>query len=122
MNANQLNLMNKTSELSQTKKVALTGVMAALIAVTTIIAIPLPPPLSTINFAPVIIFTIAILLGPVTGVTCTVIGCAIGYMAGTSLGTILVPPGLLYLYLVGLVVARGPMAAVVGVSERRAKS
>jgi uncharacterized membrane protein len=118
LNANQLNLIDKTNQISQTKKVALTGVMAALIAVTTIIAIPMPPPLSTINLAPVIIFTIAILLGPVEGVTCTVIGCAIGYMAGTSLGTILVPPGLLYLYLVGLVVARGPMAMVVGVFRK----
>ncbi len=73
-------------QISQTKRVALTGVMAALIAVTTIIAIPLPPPLSTINLAPVIIFVVCILLGPIIGVTSTVIGCGIGYLAGTSLG------------------------------------
>ena len=64
MNLNLLNINSKSNQLSQTKKVALTGVMAALIAVTTIIAIPLPPPLSTINLAPVIIFAVAILLGP----------------------------------------------------------
>lgn len=119
MNINQFNLNSKTNKLSQTKRVALTGVMAALIAVTTIIAIPLPPPLSTINLAPVIIFVIAILLGPVTGLTCTAVGCAVGYLAGTSLGTIIVPPGLLYLYLVGLVVARGPMAVAVGVFRKK---
>ena len=93
--------------------------MAALIAVTTIIAIPLPPPLSTVNLAPVIIFAICILLGPSVGATATVIGCGIGYLAGTSLGTILVPPGFLYIYLVGLVVARGPMALVVGVLRKK---
>jgi uncharacterized membrane protein len=95
--------------------------MAALIAVTTIIAIPLPPPLSTINLAPIIIFTVAILLGPAVGVTATVIGCGVGYLAGTSLGTIMVPPGLLYLYLFGLIVARGPMALVVGALRKQSE-
>ena len=51
--------------------------------------------------------------------TSTAIGCAVGYLAGTSLGTIIVPPGLLYLYLVGLVVARGPMALAVGVFRKK---
>jgi uncharacterized membrane protein len=118
-----INLLNTTDkkQFSQTKRVALTGVMAALIAVTTIIAIPLPPPLSTINLAPVIIFVVCILLGPILGVTSTVIGCGIGYLAGTSLGTIIVPPGFLYIYLVGLVVARGPMALTVGVLRKKSE-
>ena len=120
MSLNLLNLNNK-KQVSQTQKVALTGVMAALIAVTTILAVPLPPPLSTINLAPIIIFIVAILLGPAVGVTSTVIGCAIGYLAGTSIGTIVVTPGLLYLYLVGLVVARGPMAAIVGFLRKKSE-
>ncbi len=95
--------------------------MSALIAVTTIIAIPLPPPLSTVNLAPVIIFAVSILLGPTMGITSTAIGCSIGYLAGTSLGTILVPPGFLYVYLVGLVVARGPMASVAGVLRKKSE-
>ena len=113
MDPNRLSITNNLP-ISQTKRVALTGVMSALIAVTTIVAIPLPPPLSTINLAPVIIFAVCILLGPRVGLTCTVIGCGIGYLAGTSLGTIIVPPGFLYIYLVGLVAARGPMALAVG--------
>ena len=121
MTTNILNLNSKSNPISQTKKVALTGVMAALIAVTTIIAIPLPPPLSTINLAPVIIFIVAILLGPVIGVTSTAIGCGIGYLAGTSLGTIIVPPGFLYIYLVGLVVARGPMALAAGALRKKSE-
>jgi hypothetical protein len=95
--------------------------MAALIAVTTIIAIPLPPPLSTINLAPIIIFTVAILLGPKVGVTSTAIGCAVGYLAGTSIGTIVVPPGFTYIYLVGLVVARTPMALVAGALRKKSE-
>jgi len=96
---NNTDLGENANQLSPTKRLALTGIMAALIAVTTIIAIPLPPPLSTINLAPVIIFTVCILIGINVGVTATIIGCGIGYLAGTSLGTILVPPGFLYTYL-----------------------
>jgi uncharacterized membrane protein len=109
-------------DISSSKKAALTGIMAALIAVTTIIAIPLPPPLSTINLAPVVIFVVSILLGPSIGLTATVIGCSVGYLAGTSLGTIVVPPGLLYLYLVGLVVARGPMALIAGFLRKKSEA
>ncbi len=117
-----LNLNNhKTDTYSPSKKAALTGVMAALVAVTTIIAIPLPPPLSTINLAPIIIFAVSILLGPKVGVTSTAIGCAIGYLAGTSTGTILIPPGFLYIYLFGLVIARSPMAIVVGVLRKKSE-
>ena len=121
MNANLLNINSKSNPISQTKKVALTGVMAALIAVTTIIAIPLPPPLSTINLAPVIIFAVCILLGPAVGLTSTMIGCGIGYLAGTSLGTIIVPPGFLYIYLAGLIAARGPMALAVGALRKKSE-
>jgi uncharacterized membrane protein len=83
----------KSKYNSPSIKVALTGVMAALIAVTTIIAIPLPPPLSTVNLAPIVIFVVSILLGPIAGISATAIGCGIGYLAGTSLGTIAIPPG-----------------------------
>jgi uncharacterized membrane protein len=111
-----------TETISQSKKLALTAVMSALIAVTTIIAIPLPPPLSTVNLAPVIIFAASILLGSKVGATVTAIGCAIGYLAGTSMGTILIPPGFLYIYLVGLVVARTPMALVVGALRKKSET
>jgi uncharacterized membrane protein len=110
-----------SNEISQTKKVSLTAVMAALIAVTTIIAIPLPPPLSTINLAPVIIFTVAILLGPTVGGAATAIGCAIGYLAGISVGTIVVPPGFQYIYLFGLIAARTPMAIAVGLLRKKSE-
>ncbi len=119
MNTNLNN--NKTKNYSPTTKTALTGIMAALVAVTTIIAIPLPPPLSTINLAPIIIFVVSILMGPKIGVVATAIGCLVGYLAGTSLGTIMIPPGFIYIYLVGLVAARVPMALVTGVLRKKSE-
>ncbi len=107
---NKPNTILNQIELSPSKKTALTAVMSAAIAATTMIAIPLPPPLSTINLAPILIFTVSILLGPKIGITSTALGCALGYLAGTSTGTIMIPPGFLYIYLVGLIAARTPMA------------
>ncbi|MDQ1281204.1 MAG: transporter component [Thermoproteota archaeon] len=110
---------NSKIVFSQSKKLSLIAVMAALIAVTTLFAIPMPPPLSTINLAPVIIFIVSILLGPTNGVMATAIGCSVGYLVGTSVGTILIPPGFFYIFLVGLVVARSPMAFVAGLLRKR---
>src|SRR3989304_8867832 len=110
MNKTNTILNTKQTKLSNSKKTAIMAVMSALIAVTTMVAIPLPPPLSTINLAPIIIFTVAILFGPKIGFASTLIGCAVGYLAGTSTGTIMIPPGFLYIYLFGLLAARAPMA------------
>lgn len=113
--------MNKkmSEPASRTRKVALTSVLAALIAVTTMMAIPLPPPLVTITLAPVIIFVTSILLGPTAGLTSAVIGSAIGYLGGTTIGTITNVGGLYYWYLFGIVIARGPMGLSVGLLRRK---
>jgi len=108
-----------TGTASQTKRVALTSVMSALIAVLTATAIPVPPPISTITLAPIIIFVTSILLGPSAGLASAAIGSGIGYMAGTTIGTIVVLPGYLYVYLVGIVVARGPMGFAVGLLRKQ---
>ena len=104
---------------SQTKVIALTSIMAALIAVTTIIAIPLPPPLSTITLAPIAIFITSILLGSSAGLISSAIGSAIGFIAGASIGTIMVPPGYLYVFLFGIVIARAPMGLIVGLIRKK---
>jgi uncharacterized membrane protein len=95
-------------------KLALIGVMSALIAVTTTLAIPIPPPLSTITLAPIVIFVTGILMGPWIGLVASAIGSGIGFMAGATLGTILVPPGYLYVFLVGIIIARAPMGFMIG--------
>jgi len=97
---------------------AATSVMAALIAVTTITAIPMPPPLSTLTLAPIVIFVTGILLGPLPALVASAIGSGIGFLGGSSVGTILVPPGYLYIFLFGIVVARGPMGLAVGLLRK----
>ena len=113
--------MNKqtTETASRTKIVASTSIMAALIAVTTMIAIPMPPPLSTITLAPIAIFITSILLGPSAGLTSAAIGSALGFLAGASIGTIMAPPAYLYLFLFGIVIARAPMGLLVGLLRKK---
>ena len=104
---------------SQSKLMALTSIMAALIAVTTMIAIPLPPPLSTLTLAPIAIFITSILLGPSVGLVSSAIGSAIGFIAGANIGTIMVPPAYLYVFLFGIVIARAPMGLIVGLLRKK---
>ncbi|MBN1357252.1 ECF transporter S component [Candidatus Bathyarchaeota archaeon] len=111
------NQINETT--SRSKIVALTSIMAALIAVTTMIAIPMPPPLSSITLAPIAIFITSILLGPSAGLISAAIGSAIGFLAGTSIGTIMAPPAYLYLFLFGIVIARAPMGLLVGLLRKK---
>lgn len=118
MYSNTLDI-TKRKQISQTQKAALTGVMGALIALTTVTSLQLPAPLASINFAPVVIFVVCIIFGPIVGSTSTAIGCAIGYVAGASLGTI--GGGFQYIFLIGLVVARTPMALVVGVLRKKSQ-
>jgi uncharacterized membrane protein len=93
--------------------------MAALIAVTTMTAIPLPPPLSTITLAPIAIFVTSILLGPLVGLISSAIGSSIGFIAGANVGTIMVPSGYLYVFLFGIVIARAPMGLSVGLIRKK---
>ena len=103
--------------ISRTRVVALTSVLAALIAVGTVIAIPMPFPLAAITLAPVIIFVTSILLGPAAGLISTAIGSAIGYSFGSTFGTI--AGGFSYWFLFGIVVARGPMGLSVGLLRKK---
>ena len=113
--------MNKqiSETTSRSKVIALTSIMASLIAVTTMIAIPMPPPLSTITLAPIAIFITSILLGPSVGLISAAIGSAIGFLAGASMGTIMAPPAYLYLFLFGIVIARAPMGLLVGLLRKK---
>jgi uncharacterized membrane protein len=103
--------------ISRTRVVALTSVLAALIALGTVIAIPMPFPLAAITLAPIIIFVTSILLGPVAGLISTAIGSAIGYSFGSTFGTIV--GGFSYWFLFGIVVARGPMGLSVGLLRKK---
>jgi uncharacterized membrane protein len=96
--------------------------MSALIAVLTVIAFPLPPPLSTITLAPVVIFVGSIFLGPRVGFVSALMGSAIGFSIAATVGTAAgVAPGsaLFPIFLLGIMVARGPEGYIIGFLRRR---
>jgi len=100
-------------------KLTLMAVMSALIAVSTMTAIPMPPPLSTITIAPIAIFVTGVLMGPTLGLVSSAIGSGVGFMAGASVGTIALPPGYLYIFLLGIIIARAPMGLSVGLLRKK---
>ncbi len=94
-------------------RLALTAVFAALIAVGTILSIPLPPPLFEITWGPPIYLALALLSDQWTAFSATAIGSFIGeaYNVATRGG----PP----IYAVGMVWARAPEVFIVGWARRR---
>ncbi len=101
---------------------AQSAVMSALIAVLTVTAFPLPPPLSAITLAPAAIFVTSIFLGPRVGFVSALIGSAIGFTIASSVGTIAgSPPGsaLFPIFLVGIMIARGPEGYLIGILRKK---
>ena len=102
--------------------IAQSAVMSALIAVLTVISFPMPPPLSTITLAPVAIFVGSIFLGPRVGFVSALLGSAIGFTiaatvgiaAGAAPGSVLFP-----IFLLGIMVARGPEGYMIGVLRKK---
>jgi len=106
----------------RTATVAQSAVMSALVAVLTVTAFPMPPPLSTLTLAPVAIFVGSIFLGPRVGLVSGVLGSAIGFTIASTVGIIAgAAPGsaLFPIFLVGLVAARGPEGWIIGVLRRK---
>jgi len=102
--------------------VAQSAVMSALIAVLTVTAFPLPPPLSAITLAPVAIFVGSVFLGPRVGFLSAVIGSGLGFTIAATVGTIAgAPPGsaLFPIFLAGIVVARGPEGYLIGTLRKK---
>lgn len=96
--------------------------MSALIAVLTLTAFPLPPPLSGITLAPLAIFVSSIFLGPRVGFTSGLLGSGIGFTLAATVGTIAgAPPGsaLFPVFLVGIMVARGPEGYIIGMLRKK---
>jgi uncharacterized membrane protein len=91
--------------------------MSALVAVLTVTAFPLPPPLSTLTLAPIAIFVGSIFLGPRVGLVSGALGSAIGFTVASTVGIIAgAAPGsaLFPIFLAGLVVAKGPEGWIIG--------
>lgn len=97
-----------------TRVLARTSVFAALVALGTAISIPMPPPLTTINLGPLLIFLTAILLGPIPGLLAGAIGSGVGLWAASTLNLALIPPGFFGIFIIGIVSVRGTEGLIVG--------
>ena len=113
---------NDSSSWKHATTVAQSSVMSALVAVLTVTAFPLPPPLSTLTLAPVAIFVGSVFLGPRVGFISGLLGSAVGFTIASTVGTIAgASPGsgLFPIFLVGIVVARGPEGYFVGLLRKK---
>lgn len=120
-----LHIQANSTSLSSRKRVTRitqSAVMSALVAVLTIISFPLPPPLSAITLAPAAIFVASIFLGPRVGLISGLFGSAIGFTIAATVGTVggAAPGSALFpIFLLGIIVARGPEGYIIGTLRRR---
>jgi len=102
--------------------IAQSAVMSSLVAVLTVASFPLPPPLSTITLAPAAIFVGSIFFGPRVGFVSALLGSAIGFTIAATIGTVVgAAPGsaLFPIFLLGIMVARGPEGYMIGVLRKK---
>jgi len=94
-------------------RIALIAIFGAVIAVGTILSIPLPPPLFEITWSPPIYMALAILAGPSGGFWATAVGSFVGesYNIATRGG----PP----IFIAGIVWARAPEALIIAWARRK---
>ena len=117
-------LISPSSGKKHVTRIAQSAVMSALVAVLTIASIPMPPPLSTVTLAPVAIFVASIFLGPEVGFVSGLLGSAIGFTIAATVGIVggAAPGSALFpIFLVGIIVARGPEGFVIGTLRRRSE-
>lgn len=93
--------------------VATVGIMGALMAVLSYASIVVPPPLGSIDASSVLIFLVAILYGPVIGVSVTCIGQFVGKSLLISFY------GFPAVFIPGVVAVRGVEALLIGIISRK---
>ncbi len=98
---------------SKSKRLGLISTFAALIAVGTILVIPLPPPLYEITWSPPVYMALSVLAGPWPALLATALGSFAGesYNIATRGG----PP----IFIAGIVWARAPEALIIGWARRK---
>lgn len=96
--------------------VATLGILGALMAVFSFASIVIPTPLGSYDASSILIFAVAILYGPETGLIVTVMGQLIGK------GLLITYSGLPAVYIPGVVAVRGIEAYIVGYLGRRFKA
>jgi len=118
----QLSEGGSASSKRRVTAIAHSAVMSALIAVLTVTSFPMPPPLSTITLAPAAMFVGSIFLGPRVGFVSALLGSAIGFTIAATVGTAAgaAPGSVLFpIFLLGIMVARGPEGYIIGVLRKK---
>jgi uncharacterized membrane protein len=93
------------------------AVMSAVIAVLTLIAFPLPPPLTPVTLAPVAIFVTSTFLGPRVGFVSSLVGSEVGFTVAAASGIMIGTP-LLPVFLLAIMLARGPEGYIIGILRK----
>ena len=89
------------------------AVFSALVALSTSLAIPLPPPLFEITWSPPIYMALSVLVGPWPAFLATGLGSMIG--EGYNITTRGGPP----IFVLGILWARAPEALIIGYARRK---
>lgn len=100
---------------SKSRSLAVIIVFSALIAVATVLSLPMPPPLGEITWAPPIYMMLSVLAGPWIGAAATGIGSFIG--EGLNIPLKGFPP----IYAPGIVWARAPEAFIIGWARKKSQ-
>ncbi len=94
--------------------IAQSALWSAVVGLLTLIGSPFPPPLSTINLAPIAIFVAGVYFGPRIGLITATIGSAVGFVLGISVGTISAGGFFFPVFWIGIILARGPEGLLIG--------
>lgn len=98
--------------------IAQSAVMSAVIAVLTLIAFPLPPPLTAVTLAPVAIFVTSTFLAPRVGFVSALIGSELGFTVAAASGIMSGAP-LFPVFLLAVILARGPEGYIIGILRKK---
>jgi hypothetical protein len=93
---------------------AVIGIFSALIAVSTILSIPLPPPIFEITWSPPIYLALAVLVDSATAFDATIVGSFLGEAFNVAFRGAGSP-----IYPFGMVWARGPEVFIVAWAKRK---
>jgi len=106
-------MLSKEPAVGKSKVIGIVSVFSALIAVSTILVIPLPPPLGEFTWSPPIYMALSVLAGPWPTFFATALGSFVGESTNVAIRGF--PP----IYALGIVWARAPEALFIGWARKK---
>jgi uncharacterized membrane protein len=106
-------MLSEEPVLSKSRVIAIISAFSALIALSTILVIPLPQPLGEFTWSPPIYMALSVLAGPWPAFFATALGSFVGESTNVAIRGF--PP----IYALGIVWARAPEALFIGWARRK---